>query len=76
MFMLPIRRKTLPTAYKAPPARQRRLFNLGNLWRKMRLRAAHAKQLRHLKDVTVDPHMAKDIGLPVTQPERPRFGMW
>ncbi|MEJ6394724.1 hypothetical protein V8J82_15785 [Gymnodinialimonas sp. 2305UL16-5] len=33
-------------------------------WRHWWLRAVKAQQMRHLADITRDPHMARDLGLP------------
>lgn len=42
-------------------------------WRAWWLRATHRKQMRRLNDVLLDPHMARDLGLPPR--ERPRHNL-
>lgn len=49
--------------------------SLAKAWRKWWLRAATRRQMRHLRDVTFDPHMAKDLGMPVRRPQRHYHGL-
>ncbi|UWQ94166.1 hypothetical protein K3728_10495 [Rhodobacteraceae bacterium M385] len=49
--------------------------SLAKAWRKWWLRAAQRQQMRHLRDVTLDPHMAKDLGMPVQEPQRHDLGL-
>ena len=51
------------------PLKPRRM--LAGAWRAWWLRAVHRRQLRQLDQVLLDPHMARDLGLPAR--ERPTF---
>ncbi len=54
------------------PKSRRLLFS--RVWRSWWLRASKAQQRRRLETVLTDPHMARDLGLPVRErPQVPKF---
>ncbi len=75
---IPAQTNPMPRPYSAPSTRARsdHPLSAANLWRRWWLRAAKAKQMRHLHLVALDPHMAKDLGLPVTERPLHKFNSW
>ncbi|MEX3015102.1 hypothetical protein [Gymnodinialimonas hymeniacidonis] len=49
---------------------------LNRLWRSWWLRAAKAQQRRCLERVLTDPHLARDLGLPVNERPILRTDLW
>ncbi|WP_341861607.1 hypothetical protein [Gymnodinialimonas sp. 57CJ19] len=49
--------------------------SLAEAWRRWWLRAAQRQPMHHLRDVTLDPHMAKDLGMPLRSPQRHDLGL-
>ncbi len=58
------------------PTRNRARTSLARLWRGWWLRAAKAQQRRCLERVLMDPHMARDLGLPVAERPVIRPELW
>lgn len=48
---------------------------IAKAWRRWWLRAAHRKQMRRLDEVTMDPHMARDLGMPVRERPAIKYGL-
>lgn len=74
----PAQTNPLPRSNARPSARigLGRPPSAAKVWRRWWLRAAKAKQMQQLRDITIDPHMAKDIGLPVTERPLHVFTWW
>lgn len=66
---------TIQTIASHPTLKRRRPALL-HAWRTWWLRAAHRKQMRRLNDVLLDPHMARDLGLPPREKSKLNFGLW
>lgn len=64
--------QTSTTSPAVNPPRHR----IAKAWRRWWMRAAHHRQMRHLRDVTLDPHMARDLGLPVQERPKLRLDLW
>ncbi len=60
---------------RRPHARPARI-TFARLWRSWWLRATKAQQRQRLTRVLSDPHLARDLGLPVTERPIIRTDLW
>lgn len=63
------------TITRATPAHQPRP-GLAKAWRRWWQQAANRRQVAHLHDITQDPHIARDLGLPIREKTAHRVEFW